>query len=252
MSRNILIVAAIALILGAGALILQFALPSGGGVNEATVKALEGRVEDLETTSPLKIAYIKVGPVNEIDRDYGAFGVFTDVVKDLREKAQQKQNDIMELQQELRSNTISEEEFNEQRRQLLVELLQARLNIDIGTIDRMIAAPGFADIRNQLEAIREEAQPLIDEVKNLVSTVRVGVLNPTEVENNYNILNTLFTQLDQLLTRAATLKIVEAANKVAVANGYDLVLQSKNIVYRNTGKLVDITDFVKHELATYL
>jgi len=62
-----------------------------------------------------------------------------------------------------------------------------------------------------------------------------------------------FTQLDQLLTQAATSKIVKAAEKIAVENGYDLVLRAKNvIIYRNTAKLVDITDLVKHELATYL
>lgn len=245
MSRNILIVAVIALILGAGALILQFALPSGG-VNEATVKALEGRVEDLESssTSPLKIAYI-----NAED----AFTVFTDAVKDLRQKAVDKQEEIASLQQQYLASAISREEFDTQNNQLQVELLQAQLNIDIGTIDRMIASPGFSDIRNDLERLREEAQPVIDEMKKLVSTVRVGIIDPQEFQNRYDQVKAAFTQLDQLLTQAATSKIVQAAEKIAVENGYDLVLRSKNvIIYRNTAKLIDITDLVKHDLATYL
>ncbi len=245
MSRNILIVAVIALILGAGALILQFALPSGG-VNEATVKALEGRVEDLESssTSPLKIAYINAE---------NAFTVFTDAVKDLRQKAVDKQGEIVQLQQQFLASAISKEEFDTQNNQLQVELLQAQLNIDIGTIDRMVASTGFSDIRNDLERLREEAQPIIDEMKKLVSTVRVGIIDPQEFQNRYNQVKTAFTQLDQLLTQAATSKIVQAAEKIAVENGYDLVLRSKNvIIYRNTAKLVDITDLVKHELATYL
>lgn len=245
MSRNILIVAVIALILGAGALILQFALPSGGA-NEATVKALEGRVEDLESssTSPLKIAYI-----NAED----AFTVFTDAVKDLRQKAVDKQAEIGSLQQQYLASAISREEFDTQNNQLQVELLQAQLNIDIGTIDRMIASPGFSDIRNDLERLREEAQPVIDEMKKLVSTVRVGIIDPQEFQNRYDQVKAAFTQLDQLLTQAATSKIVKAAEKIAVENGYDLVLRAKNvIIYRNTAKLVDITDLVKHELAAYL
>jgi len=134
-----------------------------------------------------------------------------------------------------------------------VELLQAQLNIDIGTIDRMIAAPGFSDIGNDLERLREEAQPVIDMMRNLVSTVRVGVVDPQEVENRYSQVKNAFNQLDQLLTQAATAKIVQAAEKVAVENGYDLVLRTQNvIVYRNTAKLVSITDLVKHELSTYL
>lgn len=245
MSRNILIVAVIALILGAGALILQFALPSGG-VNEATVKALEGRVEDLESssTSPLKIAYINAE---------NAFTVFTDAVEDLRQKAVDKQVEIVSLQQQYLASAISKEEFDTQNNQLQVELLQAQLNIDIGTIDRMIASPGFSDIRNDLERLREEAQPVIDEMKKLVSTVRVGIIDPQEFRNRYDQVKAAFTQLDQLLTQAATSKIVKAAEKIAVENGYDLVLRAKNvIIYRNTAKLVDITDLVKHELATYL
>jgi len=246
MSRNILIVAVIALILGAGALILQFALPSGGGANEATVKALEGRVEDLETksTSPLKIAYI-----NAED----AFTVFTDAVQDLRQKAVDKQSEKVQLQQQYLASAISKEEYETRLTELETELLQAQLNIDIGTIDRMIASTGFSDIRNDLERLREEAQPIIDEMKKLVSTVRVGIIDPQEFQNRYNQVQTAFTQLDQLLTQAATSKIVQAAEKIAVENGYDLVLRSKNvIIYRNTAKLINITDLVKHELAAYL
>ena len=117
----------------------------------------------------------------------------------------------------------------------------------------MIAAPGFADMKSDLQRLKDEAQPVVDEMKNLVSTVRVGVVDPQEFQNRYTQVKNAFTQLDQLLTQAATVKIVHAANKVAVAQGYDLVLRAKNvIIYRNTAKLTDITDPVKHELATYL
>jgi len=245
MSRSIVIVAVLALVLGVGALILQFALPSSGE-NGASVKALENRVALLETKSgpPLRVAYINAEK---------AFSVFTEAVTDLREKAMDKQKELLELQQQYLASTVSKEEYESRLIELEVELLQAQLNIDIGTIDRMIAAPGFADISNDLERLREEAQPVIDMMRNLVSTVRVGVVDPQEVENRYSQVKNAFTQLDQLLTQAATAKIVQAAEKVAVENGYDLVLRTENvIVYRNTAKLVDITDLVKHELSTYL
>jgi len=211
-----------------------------------TVVALESQMADLKVapTLPLKIAYL-----NAED----AFSVFTDAVKDLRQKAVDKQSEIVSLQQQFLASAISKEEFDTQNNQLQVELLQAQLNIDIGTIDRMIASPGFFDIRNDLERLREEAQPIIDEMKKLVSTVRVGIIDPQEFQNRYNQVKAAFTQLDQLLTQAATSKIVKAAEKIAVENGYDLVLRSKNvIIYRNTAKLVDITDVVKAELASYL
>jgi Skp family chaperone for outer membrane proteins len=246
MSRNILIVAVVALVLGAIALVLQFALPGETGVNEARVKALEGRITTLEqkSSAPLKIGYLDAE---------SAFTVFTDAVKDLRQKAQEKASEIVQLQQKYLANAVSKEEFQNKNNQLQVELLQAQLTIDLGTIDKMIAAPGFSDIRSQLERIREEAQPIVDEMKNLATTARVGVLNAQEFQNRYDQVKTAFGQLDQLLTQAALVKIEQATQKVAVQNGYDLVLQKKNVmVYQNTARLTDITDLVKRELASYL
>ena len=158
-----------------------------------------------------------------------------------------------ELQQDFLASKISKEDYQARYNQLQVELLQAQLNIDIGTLNKLISAPGFSDIRSDLERLKDEAQPLIDEMNKLVQTVQTGVVDPQEFQSRYTEVKNAFTQLDQLLTKAATSKIVEAANKVAVENGYDLVLRAKNvIIYRNTAKLTDITDQVKHELASYL
>jgi len=248
MSKNTLVVAVIALLLAAVALVLQFVLPSSGGVdNSEEITALSSRVSALEANkpaTPLKVAYL-----NAED----AFSVFTDAVSDLRQRAIDKQGEIVNLQQKYMASTISKDDFDKQNQQLQVELLQAQLNIDLGTIDKMIASSGFSDMRSDLQKLKDEAQPVVDEMKSLVSTVRVGVIDTTEFQNRYTQVKNAFTQLDQLLTQAATAKIVQAANKVALDQGYDLVLRTKNvIVYRNTSKLTDITDLVKHELSSYL
>ena len=211
-----------------------------------TITSLEERIAIVETNhaAPLKVAYLNAE---------SAFSVFTDAVSDLRQKAIDKQGEIVKLQQQYMANMISKDAFDSQNNQLQVELLQAQLNIDLGTIDKMIASSGFSDMKSDLRKLRDEAQPVVDEMKNLVSTVRVGVIDKTEFQNRYTQVKNAFTQLDQLLTQAATAKIVEAANKVAVDKGYDLVLRTKNvIVYRNTARLTDITDLVKHEIASYL
>ena len=239
MSKGTLVVSVVALLLAAVALVLPFVLPAGGGVdNTAEVTALADRVSALESNpaTPLKIAYL-----NAED----AFKVFTDAVSDLRQKAIDKQGEIVKLQQQYMASTISKDDFDSQNNQLQVELLQAQLNIDLGTIDKMIASSGFADMKGQLQKLKDEAQPVVDEMKNLVSTVRVGVIDTAEFQNRYTQVKNAFSQLDQLLT--------QAANKVAIDQGYDLVLRTKNvIVYRNTAKLTDITDLVKHELESYL
>jgi Skp family chaperone for outer membrane proteins len=248
MSRNLVIAVVVALVLGVCALVLPFVVNSGGGTDKASVTALQARVDALDAKLtggvPLKIAYLDAE---------AAFTVFTDAVKDLRQKAADKQTEIVTLQQQFAQGKVSKDDYQTRTIQLQVDLLQAQLSIDMGMIDKMVAAAGFADLKLELQKLRDEAQPVVEEMKNLVSTVRVGVLDTAEFQNRYNQVKAAFTQLDQLLTQAATVKIVQAAEKVAVKNGFDLVLRSKNvIVYRNATRLTDITDLVKRELATYL
>ncbi len=247
MSKTSLIVGVVALVIAVVAVVIPFVLSTSGGVSEDEITALQTKINTLEnkiqSASPLKIAYLNAEE---------AFKVFTDAVKDLRQKALDKQAQIVKLQQDFLASKISKEDYQTRYNQLQVELLQAQLNIDIGTINKMIASPGFADIQSDLERLKDEAQPLVDEMNKLVQTVQTGVVDPQEFQSRYAQVKSAFTKLDQLLTQAATSKIVEAANKVAVQNGYDLVLRVKNvIIYRNSAKLTDITDQVKHELSTY-
>jgi len=213
----------------------------------ARVTELRSQIATLEDTEEetLAIAYLN------IER---AFSVFTDAVSDLREAATRKQEEFVSLQEQYQNEAISAEEYQDKNNQLLIEVLQAQIDIDMGTIDRMISSSSFSDVRSNLEQLREQAQTIIvDEVKRLAATIRVGVINPQEFESRYTQVKNAFTQLDQSLTQAATSKIVEAANKIAQKNGYDLVLQSKNvIIYGDTRTITDITDLVRHEIALHL
>jgi hypothetical protein len=103
-----------------------------------------------------------------------AFSVFTNAVSDLRQKAIDKQMEIAKLQQDFMAGTISKDEYQNTNNRLQVELLQAQLNIDVGTIDKMIDSSGFSNMRSDLQRLRDEAQPVIDEMKNLVTTIRTG------------------------------------------------------------------------------
>ena len=117
----------------------------------------------------------------------------------------------------------------------------------------MIASTAFSDLRSTLITLREEAQPLIDEVNNLVSTIRVGAIDGSEFQNRFTALSTMFEQFDGLVTSAATTKLVQAAEMVANEYGYDLVIRKKDvIVYRNPVTIDDITELVKAEIEGYL
>ncbi|MDD4903182.1 MAG: OmpH family outer membrane protein [Candidatus Bipolaricaulis sp.] len=249
MSRSTLIVAAVALVLAAGALILQFALPSGGdGGSQSEIAALRADVSALQrggsTGGGLKIAYLNAEE---------AFTVFTNAVSNLRQKALDKRNEIVKLQSDFMQSTISKEQYQRRLNELNVELIDAQLDIDVGTIDRMIASDGFSDIRADLQKLRDAAQPVVEEVKNLVATAKLGVVDSTEFQSRLSQVQSAFQQLDTLLTQAATLKIQQAAKKIAIQRGYDLVLPTKNvIVYADTSAIPDITEQVKAEIANYL
>lgn len=244
MSRNTLFIAGLALLLAVGALILQFALPSGGGVSDSEFSALQNEVTSLRQQGALRIAYAKTED---------AFTVFTDAVSDMRQRASDKAADIVQLQQEFVQSTISREDYEQQLMGLKADFLDAQFAVQVAMIDTMISADGFADMRAELTALKEEAQPVIDEMKNLLSTARIGVIDSAEFDSRYAQLESAYQQLDQLLVSAATVKVVAAAKEVALERGFDLVLNKKNVlVYWNPASITDITDLVKTKLATYL
>ena len=79
MSRNTLFVAGLALLLAVGALVLQFVLPSEGGVSEADLVALQNEVSSLRQQGALRIAYART------EQAFSA--VFLTAVSDMRERA---------------------------------------------------------------------------------------------------------------------------------------------------------------------
>jgi Skp family chaperone for outer membrane proteins len=247
MSRSVLYVAGLALLLAVGALILQFALPSAGGGDDGGLAALEQRVNALSQQgagADFRIAYLDAED---------AFTVFLEVTADLRERANDKALEISDLQNEYAASTISRDEYQQRANELQAELLDAQLTIDINALDRMIASDDFADIRAKLEEWKETAQLLANEVKNIVSMAKMGVADPLEYQSRYTTAKNAFTQFDQGLTQAATLKIVQVAQRIAVEQGFDMVLRVKNVlVYRNPLSLIDITDEVKSVISSYL
>ena len=248
MSRSVMYVAGLALLLAVGSLILQFALPSAGGGDDARIATLEREVNDLQSQQGsgggLRVAYLDAEE---------AFTVFLEVTAELRERANEKMREISDLQNEYAASTISRDEYQQRSNELQAELLDAQLTIDIRALDRMVASDDFSDIRSTLEEWKETAQLLANEVKNLVSMAKMGVVDALEYQSRYETAKNAFSQFDQGLTQAATLKIVQEAQRIALQQCFDMVLRVKNvIVYRNPAALIDITDEVKSAIADYL
>ncbi len=247
MSRNTLVVAGLALILAIGALVLQFALPSGDGAGNADLDAIRADITLLkqsEASSSLKVALMDAED---------AFNVFVSAVGDLRQRITDKTSEITELQTQYNQGTVSRDDLERQSYILNAELLDARVTTAAGTLDRMIASDDFSDMRSQLVQLREQAQPIVEQVNSLVSTITVGAIDAVEFQNRYQGLTALFEQFDGYVTIAATNKLIQAAEKISNEYGYDLVIRKKDVrIYHNPATIDDITELVKAEIAGYL
>jgi len=244
MSRNTLLIAGLALLLAAGALILQFALPSGGGASESDLAALEEEVAALRQQGSVRIAFLNAEE---------AFTVFTDAVSDMRQRVADKLSEIAELQQAASGGTMSQSQYQQQLMGLKAEYLSAQFDVQVAMIDKMLAAEGFSDIRSNVRQIQERMEPVLTEMESLLSTAQMGATNAADFDSRYSQLENLYQQLDQLLVNAASVKVIAAARQVALDRGFDLVLNSKNVrVYSNPAAIVDVTDLVKAKLESYL
>jgi len=250
MSRNGVIVAVCALVVAVVAVVLPFVLPSGDGAGSSAVDALQARIEELESqagsSSELRVAYIDIED---------SFQVFLMAVADLRSRAQEITQEMTQVYTDYAASLVSQEEYQQKMMELQAELLDAQITIDVTTIQLMIDSDHFSDIRSDLEVYQEQASDVSDAAKDLVSNVRTGVMSTTEYQNRYNLIEDAFNDIDQVLTSAATYKIVQAAQDIAQEVGYDLVLRKEDVIVfpqNGTVTVPDITETVKLEIETYL
>ncbi len=248
MTRNsvLIAVAAVALVLAAGALVLQFAIPSkGDGASSAEIDALRAQVANIKNTGAgLKVAFVNVD---------SAFQVFLNAVTDLRQRSAEKVQQINDLQVSYRNGTTSQEQYQKLQNQYNTELLDANVALYASVLDRMIASSDFSDLRTDLQTVRTSTQSLLDESKNLVSTVKGGAISSAEFQMRLSQAQTYYAQIEKVVNQACAVKISQAAQKVAIPRGFDIVLIQKNVVlYFSPTAVTDITDFVKSEISDYL
>ncbi|HIP99530.1 TPA: OmpH family outer membrane protein [Candidatus Bipolaricaulota bacterium] len=208
---------------------------------ESRLASLESRVAALPQEAGLRVAYV--------DAEDLFMKVFLPQVDAERQAMAQKQQEVQQLQARHIQGEIDQEEYQQQGARLQAELLQAQLNVNLTMLDKMIASPGFANFRGDLERIRDSARPLATEVGNLVQSAQVGIVDLEGFMATYQQLKSAFQQLDQLLTQAAAAKIVEIAQQVAREQGLDLVLRKKDVlIYYNDQKITDISGEVEGRL----
>ena len=226
---------------------------TGVGVASADVSDLQNRVQSLESqVSELEAAgttetgsEIKVGYVNATE----AFNVFTEAVQEERARAQEKNEELVQLREQAIQGEISEEEFNKQSDILQAEKLKAQLAIDMAMVNKMINARGFEEIRSDLENLKTQVEPIVTEINNVLDNMESDSVSPQEVTQTLSRINSQYQQLDNLLTRLIETKIFQITNREADDQGYDVVFRQENVIlYRNSDRIDDLTEDTKDVL----
>ncbi len=212
--------------------------------------ALQARVQSLEAKAAASSASagtaIKLGVV---DAEALFTRVFLPQVAAERSALQAKAQAIQDLQRSYAQGQIKQDAYQQQYAKLQAEYLQAQVQVNMSMLDKMIASPGFANLRADLQNLRDQAKPLADQVANLVRQAQVTVLDYTGFFNQLQQLQNAFQQVDQLLTQVAAAKILEISQQVAQEQGYDMVLRTKDVVmYQRAPAITDLTPEVEKRL----
>jgi Skp family chaperone for outer membrane proteins len=245
-SPLLVVIAALALVLAAAALVLQFALPSkGDGASSSELNALKAQVAAIKSGGAgLKVGFVSVETAGK---------VFTTAVSDIAQHVTDKQQEIKDLGSARTAGTIKEDAYQKKLTELNAELLDASVSAYAAVLDRMIASSDFSDLKTELQSVRVQVDTILDTAKNLELMIKGGVTSTTEIQLRMSQVQSANSQIETIVNQAYAVKIQQAAQKVAIARGFDLVLVQKNVVaYYDTGTVTDITDLVKAEIADYL
>ena len=214
---------------------------------EARLQKIEKLLEELQKSiEALHVAQVRIAVVD-------AEGLFTRVflpqVEAERRALQAKAQAIQELQAKYAQGQIQAESYLREYAKLAAEYLEAQVQVNMSMLEKMIASPGFANLRADLQNLRDQDKPLADQVQNLLKQAQVVVLDYTTFSNQLQQLQIVFQQVDQLLTQVAAVKILEISQKLAQEKGFGIVLRTKDVVmYLRSPAISDLTADVEQAL----
>ena len=188
---------------------------------------------------------LKIGFVNAQE----AFTVFTNAVEEERERAKEKNEELVGLREKVLKGEISESKYKRERDILQAEKLKAQLEIDVAMLDKMLQSEGFQSISDRLFNLKDQVTPITNELDKVLDEIRQGTAVPEEVSQKLSQIHSQYEQLDGLLTRLIESKIFQITNQRAQEEGYDIVLRQENVVlYRNSDRVDDLTEMTKQAL----
>lgn len=244
-----------ALVLGfVGGLVGGMVLPKGStGGDLAKLAERVAKVESGQRELETRLAGVTTGGaglrIGIVDAETLFTRVFLPQVQAERAAMEAKARDIQALQADYQAGKIKLDAYQQRYLRLQAEYIQAAVTVNLTMLDKMIASPGFLNLRADLENVRTQARPISDEVGKAVREAQVTILDPQGFSERLTQLQAAFQQLDQLLTQVAAVKILEISQQIAREKGYDLVLRTKDVVmFRRESTVVDLSSDVEGRL----
>ena len=201
------------------------------GLSAVEEKLASGVSAGPQTSSSLAVAYVDLT------------GLMDELFQSVQNTISFKDQELQDLRQKHESGEIDDETYKKESMSVEVELLAARLNWDLGLIDKMAASPEFSDLKQSLQELRKKLQPLQDRLDELKGAADQGDLN--SFFSLYQQLSTSLQQLDQLVSQVIQAMLADITQEVAQAKGYALVLRKEDALYLDTEQLADLTPQVK-------
>lgn len=220
------------------------------GVTQENQEVQEKLVELQNTVEELREEIPRIGYINRQD----AITVFPQVVELEREKLGKIEQEIKQLTTQASKREISESEFNKQRHLLQAKHLQARIDVALGLLDKMIKSGGFSQITDRLNALKQEVKTMQNTIANLIDDIEESAVSPQKVISTLDrVENQQYKQLDSIITNLAELRINQITQEIAQEEGYDLVIGAQNVIYYREKEIVDnLTGVVKERLRNEL
>jgi chromosome segregation ATPase len=214
---------------------------------EARLQRIERALEELQKSiAALEASQVRIAVV---DAEGLFVRVFLPQVEPERRALLTKAQAIQELQAKYAQGRIPAGAYPQEYAKLAAEYLEAQVQVNMSMLEKMLASPGFANLRVDLQNLKDRAKPLADRVQSLVKQAQVAVLDYNAFSAELQELQTAFQQVDQLLTQVAAVKILEVSQKLAQEKGFDIVLRTKDVVmYLRSPAISDLTADVEQAL----
>jgi len=198
--------------------------------------ALTGESDVTPQGVPIRLAYIDISAL--LDE------IFLPVTQAL----EVKQQDLQDLRARYDQGQIDQRTYQQELLNLEVELLSVPLCWDLSLIQKMISSPEFSDLRATLVELGGKVQPLERELQALRHSAVQEVEDLQDFLLRYKQLQSLFEQLDQLLSQTVASVLTKVTQEIARAQGYALVLRKEDALYLDDSQLEDLAGLVKSRL----